>query len=216
MFFCIDCLPIRSLTRHTHTQDARSDFTQNRDRCSRPSAKRVAPVNAKATHTPPLPCVPPAPHSLHSLPRRVHGGPHGDTRVLNSRGVLNSLTPRRRSSRRCKSCTGSRPRRGEHRTPSASSRRKAAACRRRRRGKWPTVRSAGTRNFFLSRSGRALSPLRLSTMTGMRSGCFARMDAADAVRVARSFLSSGIGCVLFNADGRADPFSALWGWGRRA
>ena len=65
-------------------------------------------------------------------------------------------------------------------------------------------------------SGRALSPLRLSTMTGMRSGCFARMDAADAVRVARSFLSSGIGVCYSMRTVDADPFSAPLGLGRRA
>lgn len=42
---------------------------------------------------------------------------------------------------------------------------------------WPTVRSAGTRNFFLSISGSVASRGRFSTMTGMRSGCFAPLGA---------------------------------------
>ena len=44
--------------------------------------------------------------------------------------------------------------------------------------------------YTLSISGMELSLLRLSTITGMRSGCFALMLAALALRVSRSCFES--------------------------
>ena len=42
----------------------------------------------------------------------------------------------------------------------------------------------------LSMSGSELSPARLSSSTGMRSGCFSRIDAADARRSSKSVILS--------------------------
>ena len=128
-----------TLAHTTHTQDARSDFTQNRDQLA--PVRSGSPQLTRKQRTRHRSRVFLLLHTRYTRCRGVCMEVLTGIRVCCSRGV-NSLTPRRRSSRRCKSCTGSRPRRGERRTPSASSRRKAAACRRRRRGKSPAPEQA--------------------------------------------------------------------------
>merc|ERR1719281_222655 len=60
----------------------------------------------------------------------------------------------------------------------------------------PTVRSAGTRYFFLSMSGMSLFSA-FSTMTGILSWYFSRMRAASAWR-----FSAGVGRTAWAAQGR--------------
>ena len=55
-------------------------------------------------------------------------------------------------------------------------------------------------------SGSELSPLRLSTITGMRSGCFARIEDALALRVSRSCLLS---FAMLAAEGVKEKLEAV-------
>ena len=138
--FCIDCLPIRSLSHDTHRMLAH--ILHRIETAALAPVRSGSPQLTRKQRTRHRSRVFLLLHTRYTRCRGVCMEVLTGIRVCYSRGVLNSLTPRRRSSRRCKSCTGSRPRRGERRTPSASSRRKAAACRRRRRGKSPAPEQA--------------------------------------------------------------------------
>ena len=107
--FCIDCLPIRSLARHTHTHRMLAQILHRIETSSRPSAKRVAERESNAHATAPV-CS--SCSTLATLAAAACAWRSSRGYACAARAVLNSLTPRRRSSRRCKSCTGSRPRRG--------------------------------------------------------------------------------------------------------